>query len=509
MRRLLAALALLTSCALAQDRAAAPQKNWKDKAEYELANAALWETDPAARLANLDRWAAEFSSTEYIDERWDMYLSTYQQLNDAGRAFDVAQKILQTRPNNLPALAATVSQVTAIKPAPTTGDLDAAERAANLLINTAPAPSDKPPNMTAAQWAETRDRVQGYATQVLPAIDRLRSNLGGDNARENYRTPAAQTQKVEPQYSEEARLAGLEGTVVVTGTITGDGMPHNLRVSQPLGLGLDEQAIAAAAQVRFTPGSSQPITIPIDFALPSKQSRWHLVGAEFMAPAGASRPTFAAADYPLGPGIGVAAYDEATLLGAIGRAASATVSFDIDEHGYPGHFQVVNASLDIWGPEAVMVVQSWRFHPGMKAGLPISVPCTLKLVWGPEDFSSKAVAGEAAEARLRPEMLPASEIVFKTEPEYTEEARQARLEGAAVISLIVDETGVPRDVQTHGSLGMGLDESAKQAISQWRFQPMLLNGRPAAVALVVRVEFRLTGVESFVSTPAASSKPQR
>jgi TonB family protein len=204
----------------------------------------------------------------------------------------------------------------------------------------------------------------------------------------------------------------------------------------------------------------------------------------------------------------VAAYDEARVLDAIGRSASATVSFDIDERGFPGNFQVLKASADVWGPEAVMLVQSWRFHPGMKTGQPISVPCTLSLVWGPEDFSSKANAGEATQAQLRPETLPASAILLKTEPEYTEEARQAGLEGSAVISLIVDETGMPTEVQLHGRLGMGLDESARDAISLWRFRPMLLNGRPAAVSLVVRVDFRLSGVESSIS-PAAASEAQR
>ncbi len=53
MRRLLAALALLLGCALAQDKATAPQKSWADKAEFDIANAALTETDPAKKLADL------------------------------------------------------------------------------------------------------------------------------------------------------------------------------------------------------------------------------------------------------------------------------------------------------------------------------------------------------------------------------------------------------------------------------------------------------------------------
>jgi TonB family protein len=330
---------------------------------------------------------------------------------------------------------------------------------------------------------------------------------------------------IEPQYSDEARLAGLEGSVLVAGTISNDGSMQNLRVSRPLGLGLDEQAIAAAAQLRFAPETHQPvsgsqITVPIDFALPSKQSHWHLVAAEFKAPAGASRPTFAAADYPLGSGLSLAAYDEAGILAVIDRGATVTMSFDIDQSGSPKNFQVVNASLDVWGPEAVRVVQSWRFHPGMKAGAPVSVPCTLTLVWGPEDFNSKAIANQVAFLHPPPpapsprgEPLPASAIVSRTEPEYTDEARQAGVEGTLVIQLSVDEQGNLTGVRMADTplvsqgAGAGLAESAMKAVKQWRFKPRLLNGQPTSQHLMVQVDFRLSGVESSVfSQPPAPVK---
>jgi TonB family protein len=325
-------------------------------------------------------------------------------------------------------------------------------------------------------------------------------------------------QKVDPQYSEEARLAGLEGSVLVTGTIGNDGSIRDLSVSRPLGLGLDEQAIAAAARWQF-PASleqSRRVTISIDFTLPTKQSRWHLAGAEFEAPEGTSRPTFAAADYPFGPGIGIAAYDEARILAAIGRAASATVSFAVDARGYPQQFQVVDASAAPWGAEAVMVVQNWRFHPGMKAGMPVSVPCTLSLLWGPEDFNSKAIADQltqiyppSAEPKPQPQTKPLADsaIVSKTEPDYTQEARQVGVEGNVWLSLKVDEQGAPSSVKVDAMdeplLGLGLEENAIEAVKQWSFQPLLLNGQPTVARLAVRIDFKLSGVESFLMREAA------
>ena len=88
-----------------------------------------------------------------------------------------------------------------------------------------------------------------------------------------------------PDYSEEARAAGLEGTVFVSLAIGLDGTPGDLRVKSPLGLGLDEKALEAVTRWRFTaatPGTREASAlVAVNFLLPSKLSRWHLVGAWF------------------------------------------------------------------------------------------------------------------------------------------------------------------------------------------------------------------------------------
>ena len=103
-------------------------------------------------------------------------------------------------------------------------------------------------------------------------------------------------------------------------------------------------------------------------------------------------------------------------------------------------------------------------------------------------------------------------MISKKKPEYTEEARRAELEGSVWISLNVDEQGTPVKAVVDGPLlGMGLEVSALEAVKQWRFQPRILNGQPVAVPLTVQVNFRLTGVESFVfitSPVAAPAAPK-
>jgi len=69
--------------------------------------------------------------------------------------------------------------------------------------------------------------------------------------------------KVEPEYSEEARKAKYQGTVVLYIEVTPDGKAGNIRVQRSLGLGLDEKAIEAVKKWRFSPGkkNGQPVTV--------------------------------------------------------------------------------------------------------------------------------------------------------------------------------------------------------------------------------------------------------
>ena len=60
--------------------------------------------------------------------------------------------------------------------------------------------------------------------------------------------------KVEPEYSEEARKAKFQGTVVLYLVVDEKGLPRDLRVVRALGLGLDEKAIEAVKKWRFRPG---------------------------------------------------------------------------------------------------------------------------------------------------------------------------------------------------------------------------------------------------------------
>ncbi len=87
--------------------------------------------------------------------------------------------------------------------------------------------------------------------------------------------------------------------------------------------------------------------------------------------------------------------------------------------------------------------------------------------------------------------VSAPQLVFKVEPEYSEEARKAKFQGTVVLYVVVDEKGQPRDLRVVRPLGLGLDQKAIEAVQKWRFKPGLKDGRAVPVSAQIEVNFRL------------------
>jgi TonB family protein len=82
-------------------------------------------------------------------------------------------------------------------------------------------------------------------------------------------------------------------------------------------------------------------------------------------------------------------------------------------------------------------------------------------------------------------------VIFKVDPEYSEEARKAKYSGTVMLAVIVDVQGHARDIHVVKSLGMGLDEKAIEAVEKWKFKPGMKGGEPVNVRATIEVNFRL------------------
>jgi len=124
-------------------------------------------------------------------------------------------------------------------------------------------------------------------------------------------------------------------------------------------------------------------------------------------------------------------------------------------------------------------------------------------------------AAETKPFPLCPRSGPASSVPCATTPfpktfincKYTEQARQARVEGNLILTLIITAKGKPENIRVIKSLGNGLDEEAVIAAQQWRFTPGTYGGRPVAVAARMSIWFtncNAYGVSAIVPAPDAS-----
>jgi len=87
--------------------------------------------------------------------------------------------------------------------------------------------------------------------------------------------------------------------------------------------------------------------------------------------------------------------------------------------------------------------------------------------------------------------VSAPQLIFSVEPEFSEEARKAKVAGNVLVNLWVGTDGKPSHVHVIRGVGMGLDEKAKDAVMQYKFKPAMENGKPVLVELNVEVNFQI------------------
>ena len=85
----------------------------------------------------------------------------------------------------------------------------------------------------------------------------------------------------------------------------------------------------------------------------------------------------------------------------------------------------------------------------------------------------------------------APQLMRRVEPEYSEEARKAKWQGVVKLQIEVWPDGRPHNIRVLRGLGMGLDEKAIEAVSQWTFRPGRRDGEAVRTFATVEVSFRL------------------
>ena len=87
--------------------------------------------------------------------------------------------------------------------------------------------------------------------------------------------------------------------------------------------------------------------------------------------------------------------------------------------------------------------------------------------------------------------VSAPQVLYAPEPEFSEEARKAKVAGNVLVNIWVDTNGNPSHVHVIRGVGMGLDEKAVEAVKLYKFKPAMENGKPVLVELNIEVNFQI------------------
>jgi TonB family protein len=182
--------------------------------------------------------------------------------------------------------------------------------------------------------------------------------------------------------------------------------------------------------------------------------------------------------------------------------------------GTVGPVRVVKSLDSTFGldDEAVRTARQWRFRPALYNDKPVPMVVRLLLEFR-LSRSQTPIRPAAPLPRPSPappywiddaEFLKGVALVGQrgvtmpvpertVEPKYTSEAMRAKVTGTVTVDMVVGPDGSVVRSRIARSLDTtyGLDRTALDAASQWRFKPGLVNGQPAHVLVTVTMEFRL------------------
>ena len=152
------------------------------------------------------------------------------------------------------------------------------------------------------------------------------------------------------------------------------------------------------------------------------------------------------------------------------------------------------AAVSIWGQEAPAVpAPPSQTAPDSRAAPVVRRPARAPRVRPNPDADGTYHLGDGVTAPV---------VVHVVDPEFTDKARRAKVNGDCQISLVVDRDGRPQEVKVVRSVAeavppnerdaaMSLDAKAVEAVEGYRFKPAMFGGKPVPFELQVGVTFRI------------------
>jgi uncharacterized protein (TIGR02246 family) len=126
---------------------------------------------------------------------------------------------------------------------------------------------------------------------------------------------------------------------------------------------------------------------------------------------------------------------------------------------------------------------------GIPGGLPLDTPGGMIGSAPPPPPPPPARAEAPPRVRVGQGVMEAN-LIYRVDPVYPALARQARIAGTVVLSVVVGKDGSVENLKVISGHPL-LVQAAVDAVKQWRYKPYLLNGEPVEIQTTVTVPFSL------------------
>jgi TonB family protein len=314
--------------------------------------------------------------------------------------------------------------------------------------------------------AVTEGVIGGVAGGVVGGVE-------GKEVAQNI-TPPKLVKTVEPVYPDEARRARIEGTVVVEAKVDVNGKVIDAKVLKSIP-GLDQAAVDAVKQWVYEPMIINGVKRPIIF---TTTVRFSLSDEGATSAGGIKPPKLVTRVNPVYPEIARQAQVEGTVI----------LEATTDEKGNVESVKILR-SIPVLDQAAVDAVRQWKYEPMIIDGKPRKVVFTVTVLFklNPSEKEKAYLKFAQGAVRAEGEIKPPKPLKV-VDPVYPAEAKKAGVEGTVILAVKTDAAGKVQDTMILRSIP-ALNQAAIDAVKQWVYEPLIVNGIPRPVVFTVTVFF--------------------
>ena len=334
--------------------------------------------------------------------------------------------------------------------------------------------------MFATDKPETTIEKADLALPIVQEQDQEKQEEEKKKSEKKDVKPPKLIKRVEPVYPDDARKAGIEGTVTVEATTDDRGRVQKVRILKSVPE-LDQAAVDAVKQWVYEPmlidGKPKGIVVTITcrFSLDNERMGKAFEGGvtgtdqkpAVRAVGDIKPPKLIKKVEPIYPELARQAVIEGVVI----------LEVITDVYGRVVDTKILR-SIPLLNQAAIDAVKQWVYEPMIiddePRGVMFTVTCTFKL-----DEPVRAV-----------DDIKPPKLIKNVEPIYPESARKAEIEGTVILEATTDIYGRVKKVKILRSVPE-LDQAAMDAVKQWVYEPKIIDKKPRGVIFTVTVVFKL------------------